>query len=439
MLRPWPFIAIHLFVSVRHEEEALKTRELAQQAKYASRQLATAGAAVKNRALFAMADALERRSAEILVENSEDVTEGRKKGLSSAMIDRLLMDEERLRGIASSLRDIAALADPVGEVVEGHRTPEGLQIEKVRTPFGVIAVVYEARPNVTVDAAALCIKTGNSVILRGGGDAYRSNRILAEVITGAALEAGLPGDCIQFVSSKERDVLVELLQLRDLVDLVIPRGGEGLKEFLLEHSKVPVIYAAGGNCHVYVDQDADLKQALEITINAKCQRPGVCNAAETLLVHQAVAAEFLPAAVKALHDRKVKIYADPATKEVMGESDIRLVRAMDKHYATEFLGLEIAVRVVENLEQAIEHIARYGTGHSEAIITKNLEASRRFAEAVDAAAIYINASTRFTDGAVYGMGAEIGISTQKLHARGPLALKELTTMKYVVTGRGHIR
>jgi glutamate-5-semialdehyde dehydrogenase len=417
----------------------LKTKELAAHAKRASRQLATAPTAVKNRALVAMAEALERRAAEILVENADDVAEGRKKGLSAALIDRLLLDEERLHGIAASLRDIAALPDPVGQVVEGWRTPEGLQIEKVRVPFGVIAVVYEARPNVTVDAAALCLKTGNSVVLRGGSDAYRSNRILAEVITGAALEAGLPGDCIQFVSSKDRAVLVELLQMRDQIDLVVPRGGEALKEFLLEHSKIPVIYAAGGNCHVYVDKAADLKQALDITINAKCQRPGVCNAAETLLVHETVAAVFLPKVIRALHERKVKLWVDARTRDVVGETEVKLLRATDKHYATEFLGLEMAVKVVESLEEAIEHITHYGTGHSEAIVTRDLEASRRFAEAVDAAAVYINASTRFTDGAVFGLGAEIGISTQKLHARGPLALKELTSTKYVVTGRGHVR
>jgi len=417
----------------------LKTKELAVAAKQASRRLATASAATKNRALVAMAEALERRSAEILVENGEDVAEGRKKGLSGALVDRLYLDESRLEGIAASLRDVAALPDPVGGVVEGWRTAEGLQIEKVRVPFGVIAVVYEARPNVTVDAAALCLKTGNSVILRGGSDAYRSNRILAEVITGAAMEAGLPAECIQFVSSKDRAVLVDLLQLKDYVDLVIPRGGEDLKDFLVEHSKIPVIYAAGGNCHVYVDESADLKQALDITINAKCQRPGVCNAAETLLVHQGVAAEFLPTVVEALLARKVKLHVDTRTKELLGETASKVSRATERHYATEFLALEMAVKVVDGLVEAIEHITRYGTGHSEAIITQDLESSRRFAEGVDAAAIYINASTRFTDGGVFGLGAEIGISTQKLHARGPLALKELTSTKYVVTGKGHIR
>jgi len=417
----------------------LKTKDYAIHAKQASYRLATADAAVKNRTLIAMAEAIERRSGEILLENEQDVADGRKNGLSPALIDRLWLDEGRLRSIARSLRDVAALSDPVGEVVSGWKTPEGLEIEKVRVPFGVILVVYEARPNVTVDAAALCLKTGNAVILRGGSDAYRSNRILAEVITGAAIESGLPGDCIQFVADKDRAALLELLQLRDHIDLVIPRGGEALKELLLEHSKVPVIYAAGGNCHVYVDATADVKQAVAITVNAKCQRPGVCNAAETLLVHEAVAAEFLPLVVKALGERKVKLYADHRAREIVGDTEVKLLRATDRHYHTEFLALEMAVKVVDNLEEAVEHIAQYGTGHSEAIVTRDLEASRRFAQGVDAAVVYINASTRFTDGAVFGLGAEIGISTQKLHARGPLALRELTSIKYVVTGRGHVR
>lgn len=417
----------------------MKTKELAQSAKKASRRLALLTAAEKNRALIEMAEALERRSAEILVENAKDVAEGRKKGLSPALIDRLLLDEERLRGIARSLRDIAALPDPVGEIVAGWRTAEGLEIERVRVPFGVIAVVYEARPNVTVDAAALCLKTGNAVILRGGSDSYRSNRILAEVITGAAMEAGLSGDSIQFMADKDRGTLIDLLQMRDQVDLVIPRGGEALKDFLLEHSKVPVIYAAGGNCHVYVDETADLKQALDITINAKCQRPGVCNAAETLLVHQGVAPDFMAAVTKGLQERDVKLYVDARTRALAGDTQDPLIDATEEHYATEFLDLQMAIKVVASLDEAVEHIARYGTGHSEAIVTRDLDAARRFARAVDAAVIYINASTRFTDGGVFGLGAEIGISTQKLHARGPLALKELTSIKYVVTGEGHVR
>ena len=309
----------------------------------------------------------------------------------------------------------------------------------MRVPFGVILVVYEARPNVTVDAAALCLKTGNAIILRGGSDAYRSNRILAEVITGAAIEVGLPAECIQFVADKDRMVLFDLLQLRGQIDLVIPRGGEGLKDFLVENSKIPVIYAAGGNCHVYVDKSADLKQALAITINSKCQRPGVCNAAETLLVHESAAPKFIPTVVNALNERKVKLYVDTRTREIMGDTEIKLTKATDKHYATEFLALEMAIKVVESLDEAIAHINEHGTGHSEAIVTRDLESSRRFARTVDAAAVYINASTRFTDGGVYGFGAEIGTSTQKLHARGPVGLRELTSTKYVVTGSGHVR
>ncbi len=417
----------------------MKIKEWATSAKRASYRLATADPAEKNRALLSMAEALERRTDEILVENARDVAEGRKNGLTPAFIDRLLLDEGRLKGVARSLRDIAALPDPVGEIVAGWKTAEGLEIQKVRVPFGVILVVYEARPNVTVDAAALCIKTGNAVILRGGSDAFRSNRILAEVITGAAMDADLPGDCIQFVSDRDRAALISLLQLREQIDLVIPRGGEALKELLLEHSKIPVIYAAGGNCHIYVDREADLKQALAITVNAKCQRPGVCNAAETLLVHEAVAAEFIPSVIKALGERKVKLYVDARVREYAGEAEAKLLRATDKHYATEFLSMEMAVKIVDSLDEAMEHIAHYGTGHSEAIVTRDLEASRRFAQGVDAAVIYVNASTRFTDGGVFGLGAEIGISTQKLHARGPLALKELTSIKYVVTGRGHVR
>jgi len=421
----------------------LKNRELAErlarEAAQASRKLAIASSKQKDEALIEMAEALERRSSEILKENQEDLDEGRKKGLSSALIDRLLLDEDRIKAIADSLRDVATLPDPIGEVIGGWRTPEGLVIEKRRVPFGVVAVVYEARPNVTVDAAALCLKTGNAVILRGGSDAYHSNRILAEVIMGALLEAGMPAEAVQFVPSRDRQVLVELLQLSDYVDLVIPRGGEQLKNFLVENSKVPVIYAAGGNCHVYVDASADLTDARAITVNAKVQRPGVCNSAETLLVHESIAGEFLPAVVADLLDRGVQLYADERSRAALADLAERVEPATEAHYATEFLGLEMAIRVVDGVAQAIEHIAEYGTGHSEAIVTSDLEASRRFTEEVDAAAVYVNASTRFTDGAVFGLGAEIGISTQKLHARGPLGLKELTSTKYVILGRGHIR
>ena len=417
----------------------MKTSEVAKRAKQASRRLAEVDSGVKDGALLEMAEAIERRAGQILAENAEDLAEGRDKGLSEALIDRLMLDEARLKGIASSLRDIIALSDPVGEVVEGHRTPEGLTVEKVRVPFGVVLVVYEARPNVTVDAAALCVKTGNSVILRGGSDATRSNRVLASVITGAAVDAGLPADCIQYLKDARREALLEMLQHKEYIDLVIPRGGESLKDFLVKNSKIPVLYAAGGNCHVYVDQTADLEQALAITVNSKCQRPGVCNAAETLLVHEAVAGRFLPTVAIALQKQDVKLYVDERGREILEGKGIKVSKATERHYATEFLGLEMAVKVVDSIDEAVEHIALYGTGHSEAIVTRDLATSRRFAQVVDAAAVYINASTRFTDGGVFGMGAEIGISTQKLHARGPVALRELTSIKYVVSGDGHIR
>jgi glutamate-5-semialdehyde dehydrogenase len=412
---------------------------LAEDAKRASRRLGAAPSTTKNEALTEMADALERRMGEILAENAEDVADARRKGLSSADLDRLLLDEARVRAMAESVRLIVALPDPVGEVVEGRRTPEGLEIERRRVPLGVVAVIYEARPSVTVDAAALCLKAGNSVILRGGGDAYHSNRLLAEVLTGAVLDAGLPGEAIQFVASRDRGVLLDLLRLAGVVDLVIARGGEQLKRFVSENSRVPVVYAAGGNCHVYVDRAADLRQALTVTVNAKVQRPGACNSAETLLVHRGVAAEFVPRVVQELLDRKVKLYVDPATLMLLGDTAARVDTATDKQYATEFLALEMAIRVVESLDEALEHIARFGTGHSEAIVTRDLEVARRFADEVDAAAVYVNASTRFTEAGVFGMGAEIGVSTQKLHTRGPISLKELTSTKYVVLGRGHVR
>ena len=292
---------------------------------------------------------------------------------------------------------------------------------------------------VTVEAAALCLKAGNSVILRGGGDAYHSDRLLVEVLTGAVLDAGLPGEAIQFVASREREVLLDLLQLAGTVDLVIARGGEQLKNFVAANSRVPVMYAAGGNCHVYVDRAADLRQALVVAVNAKVQRPGACSSAETLLVHRAIAAEFVPRVVHDLLDRKVKLHVDPATLELLGDTAARVAAATDREYATEFLALEMAVKVVESLDEALEHIGRFGTGHSEVIVTRDLEAARRFTEEVDAAVVYVNASTRFTEGEVFGMGAEIGVSTQKLHARGPIGLKELTSTKYVVLGRGHVR
>jgi len=405
-------------------------------AQRASRVLAGLPRLSKDEALGNVADALARRAAEILAENAEDLRLARENRLPDALVDRLFLDEDRLRDVAASVRAVAALPDPVGQLVDGWRLANGVELRKVRVPLGVVAVIYEARPNVTVDAACLCLKTGNAVILRGGSAAMHSNRILSEVVQGAVIEADLPREAVSFLTPDRRE-LDELLEQRRYVDLVIPRGGEDLKDYLMERSKVPVIYAAGGNCHVYVDAAADLEKAVPIIVNAKCQRPGVCNAAETLLVHRAVAAEFLPRAVEELKRRGVELVVDKAAADVL--SDPTLKRANKTHYETEFLALKLAVRVVDSLDEALEHIATYGTHHSEAIVSEDLGAARRFTAEVDAACVYVNASTRFTDGGEFGLGAEMGISTQKLHARGPIALQELTCVKYELWGDGQVR
>jgi glutamate-5-semialdehyde dehydrogenase len=410
--------------------------ELCAAARRAARDLGTLPRERKDEALREVAEAIERRAGEILRENAEDVALARTEHLPETLVDRLFLDEDRLRDLVASVRAVMALDDPVGRVTRGWRLRNGLEVRKKRVPFGVVAVVYEARPNVTVDAAVLCLKTGNAVVLRGGRAARHSNRILADVVQGAVIEAGLPPEAVSYLPD-EREVLLELVRQRGTVDLVIPRGGEELKEFLLEHSRVPVIYAAGGNCHVYVDAAADLEKAQRILVNAKVQRPGVCNAAETLLVHAAVAPRFLPGAVKELKTRGVELVVDRAAGDIL--QDASLKRANRTHYETEFLSLKLAVRVVDSLDEAIEHIAAFGTGHSEAIVTEDLDAARRFTQLVDAACVYVNASTRFTDGSEFELGAEIGISTQKLHARGPLALEELTCEKYVVWGEGQVR
>jgi glutamate-5-semialdehyde dehydrogenase len=414
----------------------MKVEQTCAEAQRASRVLAGLSRARKDETLFAVADALRRRSAEILAENDEDVRLARENRLADALVDRLLLDEDRLRDVEVAVRDVAALHDPIGEQVDGWRLDNGVELRKVRVPLGVIAVIYEARPNVTVDAAALCLKSGNAVILRGGSAALHTNRILAEVVQGAVIETGLPREAVSYLGPDRRE-LAELLKQRKHVDLVIPRGGEDLKEYLLENSKVPVIYAAGGNCHVYVDAAADLEKALPIIVNAKCQRPGVCNAAETLLVHQQVAADFLPRAAEELKRRGVELVVDKAAGDIIGDQSLK--RANKTHYDTEFLALKLAVRVVGSLDEALDHIATYGTRHSEAIITEDLAAARRFTAQVDAACVYVNASTRFTDGGQFGLGAEMGISTQKLHVRGPIALQELTCVKYELWGDGQVR
>jgi glutamate-5-semialdehyde dehydrogenase len=410
------------------------------EAKEASRALARADAATRDGALEAMAAGLRRRTGEVLEANAADVAAGREAGLSAALVDRLSLTPERVESIAADVERIAALPDPVGEVIEGRRLDNGLSIRKVRVPLGVVAVVYEARPNVTIDCSALCIKSGNAIVLRGSSTAAHSNAVLAQVASTAAVtRAGLPEGAISIVTGGDRDELRQISTQDETVDLIIPRGGEGLKAALKEHATVPVMYAAAGNCHVFVDASADLEDAVAITVNAKVQRPSVCNAAETLLVHADVAGEFLPVVLRELRGLGVELRVDGRTRAVAGALADSLADATDEDWATEYHALILAVKVVDSAEEAIEHVNRYGSGHSEAIVTGSTRSARAFTEGVDAAAVYVNASTRFTDGAVFGMGAEIGNSTQKLHARGPIALRELTTYKFVIEGSGQVR
>ena len=409
--------------------------ELALAAKAAARRLAAVDSATKDAALIAIADALEARIPEILEANARDLEAGRSSGLSPALLDRLALDDKRVRGMADGARAIAALPDPVGEVVDGGRLANGLEFRKVRVPLGVIAVVYEARPNVTIDAAALCLKSGNAVLLRGSSSAAHSNAVLARIAREAATGAGLPEGALALVAGGGREELAELAQQEGVVDLMIPRGGEGLKKAISAVARVPVIYAAAGNCHVYVDASAELEMAERIILNAKVQRPGVCNAAETLLVHRDVAADFLPSALAALRERGVELRGDSRVREI----DASVAPASDSDWGEEFLALILAVRVVDSYEDAIDHVNTFSSGHSEAIVTNDRAAARAFQLGIDSACIYVNASTRFTDGGEFGMGAEIGNSTQKLHARGPIGLRELCSTRYLVDGEGQIR
>jgi glutamate-5-semialdehyde dehydrogenase len=418
---------------------AQSVAEVCAQAKAASRELATLDSATKNAALEAMADALGQRAHEILEANARDMEAGEEAGLHSGLLDRLELTEERLAGIASDVRKIAALPDPVGETIEGHRLENGLDVRRVRVPLGVVAVVYEARPNVTIDCSALCLKSGNAIVLRGSSTAQHSNAVLAQVAATAVAGAGVPEGAISIVSGSDRDELRQIATQDGLVDLIIPRGGDGLKNALKEHATVPVMYAAGGNCHVFVDASADLEDAVEIAVNAKVQRPSTCNAAETLLVHADVAGEFVPSVLRELRERGVELRVDGRTRAVAGELADSLADASEEDWQTEYHALILAVKVVDSAEEAIDHVNRYGSGHSEAIVTGSTASARAFTEGVDAACVYVNASTRFTDGAVFGMGAEIGNSTQKLHARGPIALRELTTNKFVIEGSGQVR
>jgi glutamate-5-semialdehyde dehydrogenase len=405
-------------------------------ARRASRRLAQLDRAAKDASLLAIADALESRVQEVLEANALDMQAGRDAGLTDALLDRLLLTEERVAAIAAQVRDIAGLPDPIGEVLDGYRLPNGLDVRKVRVPLGVVAVVYEARPNVTIDAAALALKSGNAIVLRGSSSAAHSNAILAGI---AAEHAPVPG-AIGLVAGGGREELAELATQNGVIDLIIPRGGEGLKRALEAVATVPIIYAASGNCHVYVDASADIEDALAITLNAKTQRPGVCNAAETLLVHAEAAPAFLPRALEALKDAGVELRVDGRARSLAARAiAASLVDATDEDWDTEYLALVLAVKVVDSVEEAIDHVNVHGSGHSEAIVTRDTAAARAFQRGVDAACVYVNASTRFTDGGEFGFGAEIGNSTQKLHARGPIGLRELCAFQYVVEGDGHVR
>jgi glutamate-5-semialdehyde dehydrogenase len=413
--------------------------DICAEAKIASRQLAVLETAIKDRALNAIADALDARVDEIVAANAKDLEAGRESGLDAALMDRLLLDADRLAGIANDVRKIVTLEDPAGRLLREFKLYNGLDVRKVAVPLGVIAVVYEARPNVTIDAAALALKSGNAIVLRGSSIAANSNAVLAQVARDAIAEAGVPEAAISIVTGGDREELKDLATQEGVIDLIIPRGGEGLKHALKSVATVPVIYAAAGVNHVFVDATANLDWAEEIVVNAKVQRPGVCNAAETLLVHRDVAAEFLPRVFKRLEADGVELRGDAQARALAGVDVGEIVAADESDWNTEYLALILAVRVVDSVDTAIEHINLHGTGHSEAIVTDSNESSHKFASLVDAAAVYVNASTRFTDGGEFGLGAEIGISTQKLHARGPLALRELCTYKYVVEGDGQVR
>lgn len=408
--------------------------EVARNARTASRGLAIATRATKDAALQAMADALLSRSAELLDANAEDVARAEADGTPANIIDRLRLTPDRLEGMAQGLRDVAGLADPVGEVVRGGVLPNGLELRQVRVPFGVVGMIYEARPNVTADAAGICLKSGNAVLLRGSSSARSSNAAIVAVLRDAVAGAGLDPDVVQLVPGDTHESVKELMRARGMVDVLIPRGGAGLIRSVVEESTVPVIETGVGNCHVYVDAAADLDKALAIVLNAKTHRTSVCNAAESLLVHAEVADAFLPRVVAALQEHDVTIHGDDAFTAYDG-----VVPATEDDYADEYLSLDIAAAVVPDIDAAIDHIRRYSSAHSDAIVTDDQRAARRFVAEVDSAAVLVNASTRFTDGGEFGFGAEIGISTQKLHARGPMGLPEMTSTKYVVVGDGHVR
>lgn len=408
---------------------------LGMNAKKAARFLLGVGTKQKNDALSAVASALEEKADFIIAQNAIDIQNAKENGMSSSLVDRLRLDEGRIKGIADAVRDIVALDDPVGKVLGGETRPNGLKIEKVSVPLGVVAVIYEARPNVTADAAALCLKSGNAVILRGGKEAFCSNKAIADVMRAAVESAGLDKNCIQLVEDTSRDSAKELMTMNEYVDVLIPRGGAGLIRACVENSTVPVIETGTGNCHIYVDEFADIDKAVSLIFNAKVSRPSVCNACESLVIHSNIAKKALPLIKKELDKANVLIHADEEAALIIPDTVI----ATEEDFGKEYLGYEISVKIVESLDEAIAHITKYSTGHSECIVTENYENAMKFTTRIDSAAVYVNASTRFTDGGVFGFGAEIGISTQKLHARGPLGLSQLTTNKYLIFGNGQIR
>ncbi|MGF7186183.1 glutamate-5-semialdehyde dehydrogenase [Desulfitispora alkaliphila] len=405
------------------------------QAKAAAHKMATTSTEIKNQALMNMADRLENMSDQIIEANKLDIAAGEEKGLSRYLLDRLLLTPERIKDMAVGLRELVQLEDPVGKVLSMWTRPNGLQVGKVQVPLGVIGIIYESRPNVTVDAAGLCLKTGNAILLRGGSEAINSNKAIAQIIAQAAEEAGAPQYCIQLVETTDRQAVNEMLKMNQYLDVLIPRGGAGLIKTVVENATVPVIETGVGNCHVYIDKDADVNKAVQIAVNSKTQRPGVCNACESVLVHKDISEKVLPGLAQELKKAGVELRGCNATEKVVSG----LKEATEEDFATEYLDLILAIKVVNDVDEAMEHIYKFGTKHSEAIVTENYTTARKFLQGVDAAAVYVNASTRFTDGFQFGFGAEIGISTQKLHARGPMGLEQLTSTKFIIYGDGQIR
>ena len=414
----------------------MDTEKMGSAAKAAERILGVADTNTKNNALEAMASALESDADKIISANETDLENGRKNGMKESLLDRLRLTRERIAGMADGIRQVAALSDPVGEIIEGSVRPNGMKIRRVRVPLGVVGIIFESRPNVTSDAAALCLKSGNACILRGGKEAINSNMAIADTLRQAVVSAGLPADCIQLVSDTSRESANQMMRMNQYLDVLIPRGGAGLIRAVVENSTVPVIETGVGNCHVFVDKTADIGMAADIIYNAKTSRPSVCNAIETILVHKDIAEKALPVIKARLDEKNVELRGCETTRAILGDS---VIPATDEDYATEFLDYILACRVVDSLDDAIEHISRYSTGHSECIVTSDYFSAEKFTSSVDSAAVYVNCSTRFTDGGEFGLGAEIGISTQKLHARGPMGIRQLTSSKFIIQGDGQVR